>query len=314
LKRILVIRGGAIGDFILTLPALKVLRDAYPHAHIEILGYKHIAGLAENRFYAQAVRSIEYGPLSTFFVKNAELPSELVTYFAGFDLLISYLYDPDGIFESNLRRCGVELLIRGPAKIGKGEHAARQLARPMQELGLAVEDLAAKVYPSSEDRQRAQELLRDLPRPLVVFHPGSGSKKKNWPLENWINIGNGLLGLDDFQGSLVIVSGEADEDQVRSLRAIWKNERVQFARSFPLPELAALFENAIFVGHDSGISQLAAAAGADCILLFGPSDPEVWAPKGKDICVIRSKSDAMENIDLTEVRKLLTELCQRDRR
>src|SRR6266566_2753473 len=281
MNRILVIRGGAIGDFILTLPALKALRDAHPHAHIEILGYKHIAVLAENRFYAQTARSIEYGPLSTFFAKNAELPSELATYFANFDLIVSYLYDPDGIFESNLRRCGVELLIRGPAKIDKGEHAARQLARPMQELGLAVEDLAAKVYPSSEDRQRAQEFLRHLPRPLVVFHPGSGSKKKNWPLENWIDIGSGLLGLDDFQGSLVIASGEADKDQVRSLRAIWKNKRVQFAKNFPLPELVAIFENAIFVGHDSGISQLAAAAGANCILLFGPSDPEVWVAKGK---------------------------------
>src|SRR2546430_5470703 len=183
-------------------------------------------------------KKIEYGPLSPFFEKNSELPSELLTYFAGFDLVINYLYDPDGIFESNLRRCGVELRIRGPAKIDKGEHAARQLARPMQELGLAVADLAAKVYPSTEDRQRGQEFLRDLPRPLVVFHPGSGIKRKNWPLENWIDIGNGLLDLDDFQGSLVIVSGEADEDRVRSLRAIWKNERVQFAKNFPLPKLA----------------------------------------------------------------------------
>jgi heptosyltransferase-3 len=300
-----VIRGGAIGDFILTLPALKALRDSYPHAHIEILGYKHIAVLAENRFYAQAARSIEYGPLSTFFAKNAELPSELVTYFAGFDSLISYLYDPDGIFESNLRRCGVELLIRGPAKIEKGEHAARQLARPMQELGLAVEDLAAKVYPSSEDRQCAQEFLRDLPRPLVVFHPGSGSKRKNWSLENWIDIGNGLLGLDDFQGLLVIVSGEADEDQVRSLRAIWKNERVQFAKNLTLPELAAVFENAIFVGHDSGISQLAASAGANCILLFGPSDPEIWAPKNEKVQIIQAPTGDMASLGFEAVRDAL---------
>ncbi len=63
MNRILVIRGGAIGDFVLTLPALKALRDAWPQARIEILGYKHIAALAENRFYAQAVRSIEYGRL-----------------------------------------------------------------------------------------------------------------------------------------------------------------------------------------------------------------------------------------------------------
>ena len=302
MNRILVIRGGAIGDFILTLPALKALRDAYPHAHIEILGYKHIAVLAENRFYAQAVRSIEYGPLSTFFGKNAELPSELATYFANFDLIVSYLYDPDGIFESNLRRCGVELLIRGPAKIDKGEHAARQLARPMQELGLAVADFAAKVYPSTEDRQRGQEFLRDLPQPSVVFHPGSGSKRKNWPLENWIDVGNRLLGLDDFQGSLIIVSGEADEDQMRSLRPIWRNERVQFAKNFPLPDLVAVFENAIFVGHDSGISQLAAAAGANCILLFGPSDPEVWAPKNEKVQIIQTPTGDMPSLRFEAVR------------
>src|SRR5438094_3339411 len=117
MKRILVIRGGAIGDFILTLPTLKALRDACPHAYIEILGYRHIAALAENRFYAQAVRSIEYGPLSSFFAKNSELPAELANYFASFDLIISYLFDPDRIFENNLRRCRVENLLRGPAKI-----------------------------------------------------------------------------------------------------------------------------------------------------------------------------------------------------
>src|SRR5438445_13493831 len=77
MNRILVIRGGAIGDFILTLPTLKALRDACPHAQIEILGYKHIAVLAEDGFYAQAVRSIEYGALSRFFRKSSELPAEV---------------------------------------------------------------------------------------------------------------------------------------------------------------------------------------------------------------------------------------------
>ena len=141
-NRILVIRGGAIGDFILTLPALKALRDACPQAQIEILGYKHIAALAENRYYAQAVRSIEYGPFSSFFGKNSELPAELANYFASFDLVISYLYDPDRIFEQNLRRCGVENLdSSGPPEIDNSEHAARQLARPLGELGVEVSDL-----------------------------------------------------------------------------------------------------------------------------------------------------------------------------
>ena len=100
MNRILVIRGGAIGDFILTLPAIKLLRDRFPRAHIEILGYTHITALAEKRFYADAIRSIEYGPLASFFAKGSALPEELVDYFRSFDLIVSYLFDPDGIFET----------------------------------------------------------------------------------------------------------------------------------------------------------------------------------------------------------------------
>src|SRR6266542_2234183 len=168
MNRILVIRGGAIGDFILTLPALKALGAAYPDAHIEILGYKHIAALAENRFYAQVVRSIEYGRLSSFFATNSELSAELAGYFANFDLIISYLYDPDCIFENNLRRSGVENLLCGPGKVVETcGHAARQLARPIEEMGSRVVDLSEKVFPSTEDRQFASDFLRSLQQPII---------------------------------------------------------------------------------------------------------------------------------------------------
>src|SRR2546423_12755504 len=76
LNRILVIRGGAIGDFVLTLPAIKLLRDRFPSAHLEILGAKHVAALAEKRFYADAVRSIESGAFASFFAQGSELPTE----------------------------------------------------------------------------------------------------------------------------------------------------------------------------------------------------------------------------------------------
>jgi heptosyltransferase III len=296
MNRILVIRGGAIGDFILTLPALKALREGYPHAHLEILGYKHIAVLAENRFYAQAIRSIEYGALSSFFAKNSKLPAELANYFTSFDLIISYLYDPDGIFENNLRRCGVENLIHGPAKVDDHQHAARQLARPLEELGLRASDFAPRIYPSTEDRQLAQEFLRDLPRPLVALHPGSGSDRKNWPLEDWIELGNDLLARESFRGSIVVISGEADYTQVARLEELWKDERVAFAKDLPLVHLAALLENSIFLGHDSGISHLAAAAGAKCILLFGPTNPAVWAPMNADAQVIGAPSGEMPSL------------------
>jgi len=104
-KRILVIRGGAIGDFVLTLPAIRALREAYPSARLELVAYKHIAALAENE-YADAVRSIEYGPLAGFFARNGELDDELSAYLGSFDLIVTYLFDPDQIFETNLRRTG----------------------------------------------------------------------------------------------------------------------------------------------------------------------------------------------------------------
>ena len=314
MNRILVVRGGAIGDFILTLPALKALRDAQPRAHIEILGYKHIAVLAENRFYAQAVRSIEYGPLSKFFARNSELPAELANYFASFDLIISYLFDPDRIFENNLRRCGVENLLCGPPKIVENAgHAARQLARPIEEMGIMVADLNEKIFPSIEDRHFAGEFDRSFQQPIVAIHPGSGSKEKNWPLENWIALFSREGRLSGVEGkgerrscSLVVVSGEADKTQTEQLEREWKDGDVRFAKNLPLPHLAAVLERSIFIGHDSGISHLAAAAGANCILLFGPTNPGVWAPKNKNVRVLCAQSGRLSDLEIESVQAGVT--------
>jgi heptosyltransferase-2 len=301
MNSILVIRGGAIGDFILTLPALKALRAARPQAHIEILGYKHIALLAENRFYAQAVRSIEYAPLARFFARNSELPAELAHYFASFDLIVSYLYDPDRIFETNLRRSGVQKLICGPARILKNAgHAAWQLAQPIKELGIKVIDLAERIFPSIEDRAFAREFLASLPQPIIAIHPGSGSHEKNWPLENWIGLFSPGSRFADLE-HVVVISGEADEAQTHQLEEEWKDRGVRFARNLPLPRLAAVLELAIFIGNDSGISHLAAAAGANCILLFGATDPDVWAPKNENVRVLRPPSTRLDDLQIETV-------------
>jgi len=308
MDRILVIRGGAIGDFILTLPALKALRDAYPHAHIEILGYKHIALLAENRFYAEAVHSIEYGPLSSFFAKGSELPVELADYFATFDLIVSYLYDPDRVFEGNLRRCRVKNLLCGPAKIVKtGDHAAQQLARPVEELGIRVVDLTEKIFLSEKDRQFGREFLQNLSQPVIAIHPGSGSKKKNWPVQNWIDLFSKEHWAAEKRPSLIVVSGEADNAETAQLEQTWKEHNIRFAKNLPLPLLAAVLEHSMFVGHDGGISHLAAAAGANCILLFGPTDPGVWAPRNKNVQVLRARNGKIDDLEVTVVQAALNE-------
>ena len=302
MKRILVVRGGAIGDFVLTLPAIKLLRDGFPNAHLEILGYKHIVALAEKRFYADATRSIEYAPLASFFARGADLPRALADYFASFDLVVSYLFDPDGIFEQNFRRCGVEIFIAASPKITGDQHAALQLAEPLTQLDLTNANPAATLYPAPADRAFARSFLSPANAPVVALHPGSGSETKNWPLEHWAELGETLL-RDGSAGSLLVVGGEADVKQLRSLAAQWRDRPVMFAEHLPLPELAAaLSACTLFIGHDSGVSHIAAAVGTRCVLLFGPTDPPVWAPANEGVQILRADSRCLADLRVDDVR------------
>ena len=285
MNRILVIRGGAIGDFILTLPSIELLRDRFPRAHIEILGYNHITALAEKRFYADAVRSIESGSLAAFFAKDAALSGELTEYFGRFDLIVSYLFDPDGTFRDNLRRCGGKIFIVGPSKLGGREHAALQLARPLEQIGLHLKSPAAKIYPTDADREFVRDFLGTARKPVLALHPGSGSETKNWPIEKWEKLGEHLFSTGR---TVLVVAGEADEERLRLLETAWHDKLVRFAKNLALPHLAALLEDSIFIGHDSGISHLAAAVGARCILLFGRTDPAIWAPANESVTVLRA--------------------------
>jgi heptosyltransferase-2 len=76
---------------------------------------------------------------------------------------------------------------------------------------------------------------------------------------------------------------------------------LRLACNLPLPELAAaLARSRLFLGHDSGVSHLAAAVGAPCVLLFGPSDPAMWAPPGDHVRVLR-RGAALDAISVDEV-------------
>src|SRR5882672_6518137 len=103
--KILVIRGGAIGDFILTLPVLSALRERFPEAQIEVLGYPNVTALAVASDLAHGSASIESRALARFFAPRAELDSQLREYFSQFALILSYLYDPDQFFETNVKSC-----------------------------------------------------------------------------------------------------------------------------------------------------------------------------------------------------------------
>lgn len=290
-ERVLVIRGGALGDFLLTLPVLDSLREAHPQARLEVLAYPGIAALAEAGGKIHAARSIEYGPLAGFFTKGSEPDRALRNYFAGHDLVLSYLYDPDGIFADNLRAAGVRNLVTGPARPTSSSHAIDQLATPLAQLGIPL-------------ARRAVRLEFPAPRkefPLVILHPGSGSASKNWPSARWRLLAEKFLA--EFQHVRVAVAGgEADARELAELRRSELHERMIFLENLPLRELAGNLSLAdLYLGHDTGVSHLAAVAGAPSLLLFGPTDPGVWAPPHEHVRVLRAPGGNLDELAVSTV-------------
>ena len=277
--RILVIRGGAIGDFILTLPAIGLLRDNFPEAHLEILGYEHIIALARGRFYAGATRSIEYGPMAGFFIPNSALAPDLTDYFASFQQVVSYLFDPDSFLANNLRRAGVKNLLPAYARIDDSQHAAHQLARPLQSLALFLDVPAAHVHPSEEDRVQAEQFLSAAARPIIAIHPGSGSPRKNWPAENWAALARSLAeAIPEL--TILLVAGEADAQSAAAVRTALPEANILLAEHLPLPLLAAVLERCrLFLGHDRRhLPTSPPPSGLRACSCSGRQIPAVWAP------------------------------------
>jgi heptosyltransferase-2 len=307
--RILVIRGGAIGDFILTLPAIAALRKQFPRAHLELLGYPHIAQLAVTGGLADRIQPIEARGLAGFFARDGTLEPNLMDYFSEFDLVISYLYDPDEIFKTNVCRCLFGQFIAGPHRPNEAEpiHATQVYLKPLERLAI----FDADPVPRLSLKQVTNAGRADLPVgldarqrvPTIALHPGSGSEKKNWPEIRWVEFIAWLTGSTKLD--LLLVGGEAEGGRLKRLAAAVPPERCQVAQSLPLPELARRLQScAVFVGHDSGISHLAAALGLPSLVLWGDSLEKVWRPQGERVVVLRE----MTGVGAISMEKVANEL------
>jgi len=293
--RILVVRGGAIGDFIMTLPAIGALREHWPEAHIEVLGYPHIAELAHKRHYADAIRSIDAKAMAGFFIPHAVLDPALMEYFGGFNVVISYLFDPDRIFSNNVRSCGVKQVIDASPR-PENTHAAEHYCRPLESLAIYVETPHPQVHPNDSDRAAASNFLKMVGRePLVAIHPGSGSEKKNWPVEKFGALARWLG--DELTAQLLIVRGEADERAAGKLRELLGERPITMAQSLKLVELAAVLERCVlFLGNDSGITHLAAAVGTPTVAVFGAASLPIWEPLGQYTRVVQFGEQDVANV------------------
>jgi heptosyltransferase-2 len=308
----LFIRGGAVGDFILTLPAMQLVREQLPAVDIEVLGYPGISRLATSSGIATDTRSIEFAALANFFVPGAELDEDLQRYFSSFEVVVSYLFDPDGFFHSNLERAGVQQLVVASHRVKDREpghpSAATQLAAPLESLALYLDRPFVELNFDPETVQAGDAFMAHAATQagrLVALHPGSGSPTKNWPLDRWIELARTLTAEVTTELELMVVGGEAEAETIDAFVAQLDDHGIahRLARDLPLPVLGAALQRCdLFLGHDSGISHLAAACGLPCLLLFGPTRPEVWAPRNPKVEVLAAPEGQLTQLEPETVR------------
>jgi heptosyltransferase-3 len=287
MQRMLVIRGGAVGDLIVTLPALGALRQAFPQATITLLGNPSRAILAQHPRYVDHVFDLERWDLYRLFSRLSTVSPALATFLSSFELVLSYLPVPDATFATNLRRyCQGEVLTWQPQP-PPDRHITDHLLQPITRFVCQPCDACPRIYLNPAAQEFAAGFWQSAGLPdegVIAFHPGSGGAYKLWPRAGWEQVmawavQQGIPG--------IIISGPAEQAHNTSLAPPVHCPSWPRAQNLPLPHLAALLARCqVVVGHDSGITHLAAAVGATTLALFGPTDPLVWGPRSRRACVL----------------------------
>jgi ADP-heptose:LPS heptosyltransferase len=173
-----------------------------------------------------------------------------------------------------------------PPKGSNAEHRLTTLGRALH----GVEALQPIVWLDRDDHTRAAGLI-DPGRPILALAPTANWPAKVWPAEKFAELARRLTADDGpLAGAQVFITGgPGEESQAQPvLDAVSPADRIP-AIGLDLPTTAAVFARcALFVGNDSGLMHLAAAAGAPTVGLFGPSNDQLYAPRGPQCRVVRT--------------------------
>lgn len=241
--RRLLIRPGALGDTIVWLPAARHLLE----------GGGEIWCAGANRGLAAHLapsRAIEGSGLDLLELPGAPVPEALIERLKSFDEIVSWYGTNRAEFRDAIGRLGVPArFFPAIPRDGCPVHAV--------DFYLAQVGAAPGAVPSIPSISAG--------RGYAVIHPFSGSHKKNWSLEKFRETAR-LLAL---------------HMEVRWCAG--REEPLEGAHRFDrIADLAVFLAGAnVYIGNDSGPSHLAAAVGTSVAAMFGPSDPRVWAPRGK---------------------------------
>lgn len=310
LHRLLIIRLGALGDVIRTLPALRAIRHRFPRAHISWLVEEGSRELLEGHPDLDQVILLPRRTLSSEFRRPWHLHRGLGRLAGVVRRLraerFDAVFDLHGLLKSGLlaRASGARVRFGFPRELGReGNHRflthllpvptevvnrVDRLSRMLSAAGIDPRpEAGCGIFPSDDafaivDRY-LEEALPDVQsnsQGLAVFAVGSSTQQawKRWPVEHYADLAASLV--QRLPVEVVLSWGPGEKKMAEAvLEAAGPTQHIHLAPPLRLMELSALLERChLFVGGDSGPMHLAAAMGTAVVGIFGPTDPELNRP------------------------------------
>lgn len=320
--RVLIVRLGAVGDVVRTLPALRLIRASFPAAHlawiVEDLSYDLIA----NHPDLDEVISLPRHELRTAIARPWRLP-RLVTRLSR--RLRERRFDVTLDFQGSLKSALVAWLSGASRRVGFAAGHSRELSfvlanehvRPSgrrlnriernvvlaEAIGARAEVITLDLPETPDEGAAAAAILKDLVpdgMPAVILAPGTSRRQayKRWPAERYGRLASSLRG--DPGVATLVAWGPGEEDLAHSVLEA-SGGSVSLLPPTGLRVLAAVLRRvSLFVGADTGPMHLAWAVGCPVVALFGPTDPRLNAPIGAGHAVLR-RGDSMDALSVDEV-------------
>jgi ADP-heptose:LPS heptosyltransferase len=276
---ILFLTSTRIGDAVLSSGLLKRLHDEIPNARFTIAAGPAAAPLFRDTPRLDRVLVVEKRKGGGHWF---DLWKEVRNRRWGFVL------DLRGSGLSGFLSAKKRAVYRRPPKGGPIVHKVVEAARLLK---LEDEPPAPFLFTSEETERQVDAILGSDPRPVLALGPGANWIGKTWPTERFNEVAARLLGADGPMagGRLLILGAERDRLEATGARMAVPRDRVidLCGKADLLTGYACLKRARLFIGNDSGLMHLAAAAGAPTVGLFGPSDERRYGPWGPHVRAVR---------------------------
>jgi heptosyltransferase-3 len=293
-SRVLIIFPGALGDLICLVPTIAAIARRHRDADLELMARMELAEFAVARLGIARAQSIDRREVALLF-RASDDDAAARAFFGTFDRIYCFFSADD----PNFRRALTEASRPGATTFhrfrpdAEGHIAAAYLK---DVTGDSLSNVTA-ITPLPRDFDAAAQALEGIAdaKSFVAIFPGSGSASKNWPLEKFSALADQLK----EKTRAIFILGPAEDAFEKALRTAGHI----ITKEQPLGVVAAIASMAsAFVGNDSGVSHLAAATGTRGVVLFGPTDPARWRPRGNVTVLYRSP---IASIEVDEVISLL---------